>query len=172
MRPHYRQSSHENATPSSGTFLLASCKGVPPPPGFRVLQLVKPLPFIYVKPEKGTPLAETLRIGHHRVPSQSRKPWSSWVDWIVYKGVSASWDWFKIGATWKIRGSWIVCSEFGYSFQRTCRLIKMHDNDLKLYTKDPETIPCSAAHLLIGKERESPLPPPLLPHSLIPGNRP
>ena len=27
------QSSRENATPSSGTFPLASCKEVPPPPG-------------------------------------------------------------------------------------------------------------------------------------------
>ena len=33
MRPHYSQSSRENATPSSGTFPLASCKEVPPPPG-------------------------------------------------------------------------------------------------------------------------------------------
>ena len=34
MRPHYSHSSRENATPSSGTSLLASCKGVPttPPP--------------------------------------------------------------------------------------------------------------------------------------------
>ena len=32
MRPHYSHSSRENATPSSGTFPLASCKGVPPPP--------------------------------------------------------------------------------------------------------------------------------------------
>ena len=31
MRPHYSQSSHENATPFSGTSLLASCKGVPQP---------------------------------------------------------------------------------------------------------------------------------------------
>ena len=31
MRPHYEHSSRENATPSSGTSLLASCKGVPPP---------------------------------------------------------------------------------------------------------------------------------------------
>ena len=31
MRPHYSQSSRENATPSSGTSLLASYKGVPPP---------------------------------------------------------------------------------------------------------------------------------------------
>ena len=30
MRPHYSHSSRENATPSSGTSLLASCKGVPP----------------------------------------------------------------------------------------------------------------------------------------------
>ena len=31
LRPHSNQSSCENATPSSGTFPLASCKGVPPP---------------------------------------------------------------------------------------------------------------------------------------------
>ena len=31
MRPHYSQSSRENATPSSGTSLLASFKGVTPP---------------------------------------------------------------------------------------------------------------------------------------------
>ena len=31
MRPHYSQSSRENATPSSGTFPLASYKEVPPP---------------------------------------------------------------------------------------------------------------------------------------------
>ena len=30
MRPHYSQSSRENATPSSGTSPLASCKGVLP----------------------------------------------------------------------------------------------------------------------------------------------
>ena len=33
MRPHYSHSSHENATPSSGTSPLASCKEVPPSPG-------------------------------------------------------------------------------------------------------------------------------------------
>ena len=34
MRPHYSQSSRENATPSSGTSPLASYKEVPlPPPG-------------------------------------------------------------------------------------------------------------------------------------------
>ena len=32
MRPHYSQSSRENATPSSGTSPLASYKEVPPPP--------------------------------------------------------------------------------------------------------------------------------------------
>ena len=32
MQPHYSQFSRENATPSNGTSLLASCKGVPPPP--------------------------------------------------------------------------------------------------------------------------------------------
>ena len=31
MRPHYSQSSRENATPSSGTSLLASYKEVQPP---------------------------------------------------------------------------------------------------------------------------------------------
>ena len=30
MQPHYSHSSHENATPPSGTSPLASCKGVPP----------------------------------------------------------------------------------------------------------------------------------------------
>ena len=34
MRPHYSQSSRENATPSSGTSQLASYKEVPPPPGY------------------------------------------------------------------------------------------------------------------------------------------
>ena len=33
MQPYFSQSSHENATPSSGTFSLASYKKVPPPPG-------------------------------------------------------------------------------------------------------------------------------------------
>ena len=33
MQPHYSQSSRENATPSSGTSLVASYKEVPPPPG-------------------------------------------------------------------------------------------------------------------------------------------
>ena len=32
MRPHYSQSSRENATPSSGTSSLASYQEVPPPP--------------------------------------------------------------------------------------------------------------------------------------------
>ena len=35
MRPHYSQSSRENATPSSGTFPLASYKEVPPRIGHR-----------------------------------------------------------------------------------------------------------------------------------------
>ena len=35
MRPHYRQSSRENATPSSGTSLLASYKEVTTPPDLR-----------------------------------------------------------------------------------------------------------------------------------------
>ena len=38
MRPHYSQSSRENATPFSGTSPLASYKEVPPPPrGYRPL---------------------------------------------------------------------------------------------------------------------------------------
>ena len=45
MRPHYSQSSLENATPSGGTSLLATCKGVPPPPredtiGFFPIQIL------------------------------------------------------------------------------------------------------------------------------------
>ena len=32
MQSHYIQSSLENATPSSGTYPIASFKGVPPPP--------------------------------------------------------------------------------------------------------------------------------------------
>ena len=36
MRPHYSQSSRENATPSSGTSPLASYKEVSPPPGYGV----------------------------------------------------------------------------------------------------------------------------------------
>ena len=36
MRPHYNQSSRENATPSSGTSPVASYKEVPPSPGLRV----------------------------------------------------------------------------------------------------------------------------------------
>ena len=37
MRPHYNHSSRENATPSSGTSPLASCKGVTPPPGTNII---------------------------------------------------------------------------------------------------------------------------------------
>ena len=36
MRPHYSQSSRENATPSSGTSPLASYKEVPPPPAYKL----------------------------------------------------------------------------------------------------------------------------------------
>ena len=32
LQPHYSQTSHENATPTSGTSPLASYKEVPPPP--------------------------------------------------------------------------------------------------------------------------------------------
>ena len=46
MRPHNRQSSRENATPSSGTSPLAFYKKVPPPPrpknrGIALTQLYK-----------------------------------------------------------------------------------------------------------------------------------
>ena len=39
MRPHYSQSSRENATPSSGTSSLASYQEVPPPPAAMVRRL-------------------------------------------------------------------------------------------------------------------------------------
>ena len=49
MRPHYSQSSRENATPSSGTSPLASYKEVPPPPTRVALKeslgIVLPLAF-------------------------------------------------------------------------------------------------------------------------------
>ena len=38
MRPYYSHSSRENATPSSGTSPLGSCKGVPPLPGHQLLR--------------------------------------------------------------------------------------------------------------------------------------
>ena len=41
MRPHYGQSIHENATPSSGTSPLASYKEVPPPPAVKLLRSYK-----------------------------------------------------------------------------------------------------------------------------------
>ena len=44
MRPHYSHSSRENATPCSGTSLLASCKGIPPLPGL-IRPLSSPLPL-------------------------------------------------------------------------------------------------------------------------------
>ena len=44
MRPHFRQSSRENATPSSGTSPLASCKEVPPPGRIHVVINLPPLP--------------------------------------------------------------------------------------------------------------------------------
>ena len=37
MRPHYSQPNRENATPSSGTFPLASYKEVTPSPGLRYI---------------------------------------------------------------------------------------------------------------------------------------
>ena len=40
MRPHYSHSRRENATPSSDTSPLASCKGVPPPGGEGKLVLI------------------------------------------------------------------------------------------------------------------------------------
>ena len=39
MRPHYCQSSRENATPSSGTSLLVSYKEVAPPPGPAIMEV-------------------------------------------------------------------------------------------------------------------------------------
>ena len=41
MRPHYSQSSRENATPSGGTSPLASYKEVPLPPGLNTQQTGK-----------------------------------------------------------------------------------------------------------------------------------
>ena len=40
MRPHYSQSSRENATPSSGTSPLASYKEVPPHPAGKEANLI------------------------------------------------------------------------------------------------------------------------------------
>ena len=45
MQPHYSHSSRETATPSSGTSLLAPCKGVPPPPTPRGFDYCKKLYF-------------------------------------------------------------------------------------------------------------------------------
>ena len=42
VRPHYSHSSRENATPSSGTSLLASSKGVHPPPPRALGKLANP----------------------------------------------------------------------------------------------------------------------------------
>ena len=47
MQPHYSQSSREDVAPSSSTSPLASCKGVPPPPGILV-QFVLDLNFIFL----------------------------------------------------------------------------------------------------------------------------
>jgi len=41
MRPHCSQSSRENATPSSGTYPLASNKEVPPRPALSVISEAK-----------------------------------------------------------------------------------------------------------------------------------
>ena len=46
MRPHYSQSSHENATPSSSTSPLDSYKEVPPPP--QIISLSLPQSFFFV----------------------------------------------------------------------------------------------------------------------------
>ena len=48
MRPHCSHSRRENATPSSSTSLLASCKGVPPGLGVLLLPPVKVPPQRYV----------------------------------------------------------------------------------------------------------------------------
>ena len=70
MRSHYSHSSRENATPSSGTTVLASCKGVPPPPGLSVPSLL-----LFLSLASGTgrrnqcPLergCKLLRQGHNR----------------------------------------------------------------------------------------------------------
>ena len=45
MGPHYSHSSRENATPSSGTSLLASCKGIPAPLPGLIRPLSSPLPL-------------------------------------------------------------------------------------------------------------------------------
>ena len=47
MQPHYSQSSRENVAPSSSTSPLASCEGVPPPPGI-LAQFVLDLNFIFL----------------------------------------------------------------------------------------------------------------------------
>ena len=56
MRPHYSQSSRENATPSSGTSPLASYKEVPPPPGLKTRILPK---FVLL-------IKYTVSLGHTR----------------------------------------------------------------------------------------------------------
>ena len=49
MRPHYNQSSRENATPSSGTSPLASYKEVPSPPPGILKDRKKLYPFYHVR---------------------------------------------------------------------------------------------------------------------------
>ena len=47
MQPHYSHSSCENAIPSSGTSLLASCKGVPPPPRVKTRNVISAFQSVY-----------------------------------------------------------------------------------------------------------------------------
>ena len=49
MRPHYSQSTRENATPSSGTSPLASYKEVtPPPPRVAMLRRLSTHEYLYI----------------------------------------------------------------------------------------------------------------------------
>ena len=66
MQPHYSQSSHENATPSSGTSPLASRKGVPPRGGGYRDSLLKP----------GSALKHSRKLSHSRKKKlQTKAPW-------------------------------------------------------------------------------------------------
>ena len=67
MQPHYSQSSRENATPSSGTFLVASYKEVPPAPNSGLY-------------------TERLRTERHNIVFESRRVARTCVgvfDWLV-----------------------------------------------------------------------------------------
>ena len=47
MRPHYSHTSHENATPSSGTSPLASLNAAPPPPPPQYIYQIKTSIFLW-----------------------------------------------------------------------------------------------------------------------------